>query len=1153
MRNVIKGGYIAATLVGLVASGPGWAASTVTQTSSFAYDADTGLVTQQVVEPDTPAFRLQTDYSYDNFGNVLTTTVSGADIVTRGSVSSYDTRGQFATSNSNALGQSESVQYDARSGSPTSQTGPNGLTTSWSYDGFGRKILEIRPDGTQTKWAYQFCSGVNGGTATCPTGAIYQVQETPYAADGTTVDGPFVIVHYDVLDREIARDSQGFDGSTIRATTSYDALGRVAQTSRPYFVNGGTPVYTAFTYDVLGRALSKTKPDGSVSQVAYHGLSVTKTNALGQTRSVTRDSQGKVVSVTDALNQTMTFGYDAAGNLVRTTDPVGNVVTASYDVRGNKVASSDPDLGTWSYAYNTLGLLVSQTDAKGQTVTQSYDNLDRMVQSVEPDMTSIWIYDTAAHGVGKLASTVITAGPGNGYSRTVSYDALGRPVQVATTIDGAIYTMGASYDANGLLSTVSYPSGFTARYGHTALGDTNQLLDNTTGQSYWTVNTLDAELRITQDTAGNGLTTTRSFDALTGRLVGIATGGGAVQNFSYTYDRRGNPLSRSDANTNLNETFTYDALSRLTSSTVNLTPTPLSKTFTYDPIGNLLTKSDVGTYSYPAAGSTKPHAVMSVSGASISTTFTYDANGNQTSGLGRSLVYTSYNKPSSITQGTRTISFLDDTDHQRFKQVTPEATTLYIAAFGVTAEVSNPGTLTQKWTDYLSVGGTSVGIRVTQASMATPSTRYLHKDHLGSVAVITNENGVVQERLSYDAWGKRRLANGADDPAGSITSQTTRGFTGEEQLSVAGLVHLNGRVYDPILARMTSADPTVPYATSSQGWNRYSYARNRPVRSVDPSGFGDYDYLGVSDIDESGLPAWNGYSIMPLYGLSSSTSSGGYSSSASGSSWSFGYTPLPSPTIFPSVDVSPFQAQVAADNAVNAARQAQVLADMDAYNQQLKQKFEGFAIGNNLQQAQKAQVIQVGNNGGPRSGKGPDPFSAVGDFMSRCLEECGGINYFTGSNGLRRGIAGLLELCGVGCEEGTQASIGDLPGEAMVGILGAMAATRVGAGSIRGGRFYRGARVGEAPSFVPRPQDFQVDRQTGLVKEGYGLSVFNNAESLRSKGFIPYEVDQSSIPDSLRIIQRGRDPNHFEIVPQVGAKLTPEQYIQACSSIVCIK
>jgi hypothetical protein len=80
-----------------------------------------------------------------------------------------------------------------------------------------------------------------------------------------------------------------------------------------------------------------------------------------------------------------------------------------------------------------------------------------------------------------------------------------------------------------------------------------------------------------------------------------------------------------DANTSLSETFTYDSLNRLTSSVVNLS---LSKTFTYDVIGNLITKSDVGTYVYPAGGTPLPHAVSSISGAS----FAYDGNGNQTTG-----------------------------------------------------------------------------------------------------------------------------------------------------------------------------------------------------------------------------------------------------------------------------------------------------------------------------------------------------------------------------------------------------------------------------------------------------------------------------------------------------------------------------------------
>lgn len=87
----------------------------------------------------------------------------------------------------------------------------------------------------------------------------------------------------------------------------------------------------------------------------------------------------------------------------------------------------------------------------------------------------------------------------------------------------------------------------------------------------------------------------------------------------------------------MSETFTYDVLNRLTSATVSLAPAPLVKNFSYSAIGNLLSKSDVGNYSYSPPGSPLPHAVMSTSGGAISTTFTYDPNGNQTSGLGRSI------------------------------------------------------------------------------------------------------------------------------------------------------------------------------------------------------------------------------------------------------------------------------------------------------------------------------------------------------------------------------------------------------------------------------------------------------------------------------------------------------------------------------------
>ena len=88
-----------------------------------------------------------------------------------------------------------------------------------------------------------------------------------------------------------------------------------------------------------------------------------------------------------------------------------------------------------------------------------------------------------------------------------------------------------------------------------------------------------------------------------------------------------------------------------------------------------------------------------------------------------------------------------------------------------------------QWTNYLVVGGRLIGIHV-QKAYETTATRYFHTDHLGSIAVITDEAGVVVERLSYDAWGLRRQPDGTPDPSGSITSQSSRGFTGHKQLRI---------------------------------------------------------------------------------------------------------------------------------------------------------------------------------------------------------------------------------------------------------------------------------------------------------------------------------------------------------------------------------
>jgi hypothetical protein len=90
-------------------------------------------------------------------------------------------------------------------------------------------------------------------------------------------------------------------------------------------------------------------------------------------------------------------------------------------------------------------------------------------------------------------------------------------------------------------------SGLALTYTYTSLGYASQVT-GPGGVAYWTANVRDAELRLTQQTAGNGVVTTQSFDAQTGRLLDILAGtGNIVQNFSYTYDvarQRADPRRR---------------------------------------------------------------------------------------------------------------------------------------------------------------------------------------------------------------------------------------------------------------------------------------------------------------------------------------------------------------------------------------------------------------------------------------------------------------------------------------------------------------------------------------------------------------------------------------------------------------------------------
>lgn len=1108
------GAVLLLALLPLVAQGQ--VSTTVTRTVSFTYDAY-GTRTSQTVEPDDAALRLQTSYTpHPTYGVITGTAQSWQDpldgAASRSTSTTYDSRYRYPATVTNAKGHTETHTYDARSGAPLSLQDANGLTTSWEYDAWGRKTRESRPDGTSTTWAYRACvdSCVNSAVAV-------EVKQSWSGTSQTTVPTE---TFSDTLGREVLTRTWGFDGTAILSDKVYGTKGRVQKIARPRFASAAA-VWTEYTRDDLGRVTqiqspTKTGSGYYTTSFQYNGLETTTINAKTQSRVEAVNGQGKLVSVVDAYGKTTRYVYDAFGNLLRTTDAAGNQVHVDYDRLGRKTTLDDPDLGRWAYVVDPLGRTRRQTDAKNQLTTYGYDVLDRMTVRVEPDQESRWDYDSATKGIGKLAEAYTWAAGAKDHRRIHGYDSLGRPSTVVTSTDWD-YSRTQTYDAFGRPEAEHHRR--AAKGAGASAGATNSIYQRYNAYGYvhaiertengtatalavWQANAMDAELRVTQETLGNGIVTARGYNPYTGRLASIRSGpGGSAshQNDTYDYDAIGNLSSRQQlaatSGSAVSETFAYDDLNRLSASTV---AGQAAKSATYSDVGNIASKAGVGSYAYnpQGLGSVQPHAVQSITGSVAGLTnpgFSYDANGNLLAGLARSYAWTSFNMPGSVSKlsgasAVERTDFVYDAEHQRARQsvspvsggVAGAATRViwYAGAQEKEIDVANNRTLIRLRLP-LNVGfveETLAGTAPAATASGTRQPHYLLEDHLGSSIVVVDQAQTVLQRMSYDAWGRRRNADGSDD-AGALwgtlkNNEDHSGYTGHEHLDQLALVHMNARLYDPLIGRHTSADPTVPDPEDQQALNRYSYVLNNALVFVDPTGLGP---------DQSSVP-------------------------------------MKSPSTFA--------------------------------NWCQRQPFcQSYLMPGFTRKAEEDRREAAGSDGGllgiARKGLAADKAATP-----QGLEPAGG--WETPGERLDADVeAWRQQQVDAGKMDPVLAAA---MAQGVVGVGGGRTLPGVDGSAAKGeAAFFRGAKAGEAPSFVPKPGEFKMDPKTGLVKDTHGVSVFDNPLSVSSKGYIPHRVDQSSIPDSLRIIQRGSDPRHFEIVPVPGANLTPQQFINACSSIVCVR
>jgi RHS repeat-associated protein len=834
-----------------------------------------GNVTKQEQRYDAANFA-STQISYDAHGLPISSTNPRGYTTTTG----YDVAHLFPETITNAKGHTTTMAYDYLTSVPILVTDANGAQTQTTLDTFGR-VSEVQVSSPET------------GALVTQLTKSYDLDNVPNGVTTTSYTGTAEIVsrdYFDGFERVIQSRSEAEDNQFTVTNITYDKRGQVAQEYLPFFQSGldFTPIpsnlpATAYTYDVLGRVLAATNILGT-TMTQYDLWKNYVTDALGNRKDFHSDARGRLIEVREYLDSQVYatyYGYDSSGNLVATTDAEGNVQNRSYDLLGRLKIDEllhAPDASTIPktlYSYDVSGNLIQKTNPKGQVTRFTYDELDRVTSENYTGATGTEVsynYDMGDNALGRLSDVSYTDG-----GLVFEYDALGRVSTESRTIAGQIYTTAYAYNRAGQVTSIAYPDSLIVGYTYDAAGQLSEI--SQAGQTVLAdldFNPLGAPMRIEY---GNGVTTTNTYDLnQLYRLANKQTFNGAtsLQDISYTYDAIGNVTQLTDSSaTNAAKTaaYTYDDLYRLTGTTVTQAANGdnYSRAYTYGSTGNMLSRSDVGSYTYSTA---HPQAVSDVAGVSYS----YDDAGNLTSNGAFTHTWDYRDRLKNSTDGTTNIAYSYDHTTQRTQKedLDTGAQTLYINKYFeisdgelkhyIYAGNTKVATATElpdypacslpaegEWTPTASctftgsaLAETTVPIRLVPDTRVIPyagnlliltgedisasSLIYHHSDHLTGANVDTDSAGNILELIDYYPYGDTRL----DEQSGDY--ENSHKFTGQELDSETGLYYYGARYYDSSIGRFVSVDPWGGDITDPQSLNKYSYVQNNPVKYIDPTG-----------------------------------------------------------------------------------------------------------------------------------------------------------------------------------------------------------------------------------------------------------------------------------------------------------------------------
>ncbi|WUR13476.1 RHS repeat protein [[Empedobacter] haloabium] len=561
----------------------------------------------------------------------------------------------------------------------------------------------------------------------------------------------------------------------LNSVTDYhvDALNRLKQTIGPVPVAGEARPIITTDHDALDYPSFVEDPRSKRTLYSVDGFgnqTVVTSPDTAKTTRIPDLSQNLTVSETDARGQTATYAYDDIGRPKSVTFTTGAPIVFEYDggpggpvnAKGQLSKMTD-ESGITTYGYNDFGELESKT----QTVTVAGKSLSHTVK---------YRYGEIGPANGHLSQTIYPSGT----RLVIGFDSAGRPQNLSINpMNGS----GTGTDTSKVVNVVLY----------TAYNASSHVAGWTWGNSTSTV--------------PNGYS--RSFD-LDGRIDGYTLGNANIAGAwrQIGYDAAGRIKTYRHATNNtvvkaaaLDQAFDYDALGRLTW----FTSATSTQTYKYDPNGNRI-RLTIGSSTYTNTIDPASNRLMGTTGPAPARTMRYDEAGNLLSDGVTSYTYSPRGRMATSTVGNTVTSYRYNGLGQRVWQksssetVNPAGIYVYDEAGNLLGEYD---TATGKPArEIIYHQGIPVAVLSYRATGTAPNqvwsteVGYIFTDHLNTPRVIAraSDNKVVWRWDDADPFG---VAPPNENPSGLGTFTFNMRMPGQYYDRATNLFYNYFRDYEP--------------------------------------------------------------------------------------------------------------------------------------------------------------------------------------------------------------------------------------------------------------------------------------------------------------------------------------------------------------------